>query len=172
MKFITMSMPRITKRMAGWLGKETIRESQLSLHYHVAQRTEYLTTNQRVVGSNPTVVAIWGDSSIGRITISKTVDTGSSPVRLAKHPLSSMGEHLPYKQKVKGSSPLVDINQWRKVWSLSLTNGVYKPTWLRVNRFNGRSFAAPGSFFEQLAEWWTSVGCHRYTMHIPDRFWF
>ena len=101
----------------------------------MAQLVEQLTVNQWVTGSSPVIPAIcWCGSTVeqltcnqqvvGSIPIASSIIYGSLVKRLRHHPftvvtgvrfpygspipgtIAQLGEHLPYKQGVTGSSPV------------------------------------------------------------------
>ena len=81
----------------------------------MAQLAEQLICNQQVIGSSPIVgfhMARWL-SWLERRPVTAEVE-GSNPFRVADATrsiiLAQLGEHLPYKQRVTGSSPVGPIN--------------------------------------------------------------
>ena len=72
---------------------------------------EQLTVNQLVGGSNPLRSAIFNGLLVKRLTHMVFIHafTGSIPVQVTKilyGVLAQLGERLPYKQRVVGSSPI------------------------------------------------------------------
>ena len=65
------------------------------------------TENPRVVGSIPTGGTIYADlAHLVERDLAKVEVAGSSPVIRSNGGLAQLGEHLPYKQRVIGSSPI------------------------------------------------------------------
>ena len=75
----------------------------------MAQLAEQLICNQQVIGSSPIVgfMAQWL-SWLERRPVTAEVG-GSSPPGVVCGILAQLGEHLPYKQRVTGSSPVGPI---------------------------------------------------------------
>ena len=95
------------------------------LHASVAQLVEQRTENPRVVGSIPTGgtipvkletrhIQFYNPADLAHLVerdLAKVEVAGSSPViRSICGGLAQLGEHLPYKQRVIGSSPIVSTN--------------------------------------------------------------
>ncbi len=73
----------------------------------VAQSVEQRTENPRVVGSIPTGGTRCGCSSSGRAPPCQGGGSEFEPRKpLQRGSLAQLGEHLPYKQRVTGSSPV------------------------------------------------------------------
>ena len=77
----------------------------------VAQLAEQLICNQQVIGSSPIIGFIWTFKAqwlswLERRPVTAEV-AGSSPAWVVSNGiLAQLGEHLPYKQRVTGSSPV------------------------------------------------------------------
>ena len=100
-------------------GRRRFRESENDLYASVAQSVEQGTENPRVIGSIPIGGTIFlyvlrkehtlcGRSSSGRAPPCQGGGSEFEPRRPLHFcgSLAQLGEHLPYKQRVSGSSPL------------------------------------------------------------------
>ncbi len=91
----------------------------------VAQLVEQGTENPRVVGSIPTGGTIfkircrYADlAHLVERDLAKVEVAGSNPVIRSNGSLAQLGEHLPYKQRVRGSSPLAPTTRKGKCGSV------------------------------------------------------
>ena len=78
----------------------------------MAQLVEQLTCNQQVVGSSPIASSIMDEFPSGQrgqtVNLLADVFSGSNPLSSTKlGRIAQLGEHLPYKQRVTGSIPVV-----------------------------------------------------------------
>ena len=74
----------------------------------LAQSVEHAAVNRVVVGSSPTGGAIWPVGQAVKTPPFHGGNTSSNLVRVTIFgSIAQLGEHLPYKQRVIGSSPIV-----------------------------------------------------------------
>ena len=68
---------------------------------------------RKVIGSSPITATIfpWPVGQAVKTPPFHGGNAGSSPARVTNGSLAQLGEHLPYKQRVSGSSPLTSTTQ-------------------------------------------------------------